>query len=104
MKLAKAIYKNLPKYTGLKSRGIKKANWTVINQNKIPAVLVEGGFMDNRGDYAVITSAKGQKAYAKAVAEGLIEFLGLKKKKVTTTVKKERCYSLSTSLIYLELL
>lgn len=89
MKLAKAIYKNLPKYTGLKSRGIKKANWTVINQNKIPTVLVEGGFMDNRGDYAVITSAKGQKAYAKAVAEGLIEFLGLKKKKVTTTVKKE---------------
>lgn len=79
MKLAKAIYKNFPKYTGLKDRGIKKANWAVINQNTIPAVLVEGGFMDNKGDYKVITSVTGQKAYAKAVAEGLIEFLGLKK-------------------------
>ena len=80
MRLAKAIYKNLPKYTGLNGRGIKKENWWVINQNKIPAVLVEGGFMDSRIDYPVITSDKGQDGYARAVAEGLIEFLGLKKK------------------------
>lgn len=43
--------------------------------------------MDNKGDYAVITSEKGQKAYARAVAEGLIEFLKLEKK-VNTTVSK----------------
>lgn len=79
-KLAKAIYSRLPKYTGLKGRGIKKANWTVINQNSVPAVLTEGGFMDTKSDHAVITSAAGQAAYAKAVAEGLIEFLGLEKK------------------------
>lgn len=80
MELAKAIYKNLPSYTGLKGRGIKKENWTVINQNKVPAVLVEGGFMDSNIDYPVITSEKGQEGYAKAVAEGLITFLNLKKK------------------------
>lgn len=77
--LANAIYNRLPSYTGLKGRGIKKENWYVINQNKIPAVLVEGGFMDSRIDNPVITSNKGQEAYAKAVAEGLIEFLGLTK-------------------------
>lgn len=80
MELAEAIYKRLVEYTGLKGRGIKKADFTVINQNKIPAVLVEGGFMDSTIDYPVITSEKGQDAYARAVAEGLIEFLGLKKK------------------------
>lgn len=80
MKLAKAIYKRLVEYTGLKGRGIKKENWTVINQNKVPAVLVEGGFMDSTIDHPVITSEKGQDAYARAVAEGLIELLGLKKK------------------------
>ncbi len=79
-KLANAIYKNLPNYTGLKGRGIKRSNWTVINQNKIPAVLVEGGFMDSNNDYKIITSEEGQLNYAKAVAEGLIEFLGLTKK------------------------
>ncbi|MEE0840042.1 MAG: N-acetylmuramoyl-L-alanine amidase [Acutalibacteraceae bacterium] len=81
MRLAELIYTRLYKNIGLKGRGIKKANFQVINQNSIPAVLVEGGFMDGTNDYNVITSEAGQTAYAKAVAEGLIEFLGLKEKK-----------------------
>ena len=84
-KLANAIYKNLPTYTGLKGRGIKKANFTIINQNKIPAVLVEGGFMDSKLDYPVITSELGQDGYARAVAEGIIEYLGLTKQTNTNT-------------------
>lgn len=79
IELAEAIYKNLPSYTGLKGRGIKRENWWVINQNRIPAVLCEGGFMDSNNDYKVITSEQGQDGYAKAVAEGLIAFLQLKK-------------------------
>lgn len=82
-KLANAIYTRLVKNTGLKGRGVKKTNWTVITQNSVPAVLVEGGFMDNKSDHAFITSANGQTAYAKAVADGLIEFLGLTKKSAT---------------------
>lgn len=84
VKLANCIYTRLVNYTGLSGRGIKQADWTVIDQDTIPAVLVEGGFMDGTNDYKVITSDKGQEAYARAVAEGLIEFLGLKKKAKTT--------------------
>lgn len=90
--LAEAIYKRLPGYTGLKGRGIKEANWTVINQNAIPAILTEGGFMDCKKDYAIITSDAGQTAYAKAIAEGLIEFLGLKKKTTSTVTKPATSY------------
>lgn len=79
-KLAEAIYTRLVKNTGLKGRGIKRMNWTVINQNEVPAVLTEGGFMDSKKDYEVITSANGQTAYAKAISDGLIEFLNLEKK------------------------
>lgn len=79
-KLAQCVYDRLVKYTGLKGRGIKKENFYVINQNIIPAILVEGGFMDGSSDYNYITSDTGQTAYARAVAEGLIEFLILKKK------------------------
>ena len=86
-RLAECIYGRLVKNTGLKGRGIKKANWTVIYQNSCPAVLTEGGFMDGEKDYKVITSDAGQTAYAKAIADGLIEFLDLKKKKTTTTKK-----------------
>lgn len=80
--LANAIYTRLVKYTGLKGRGVKQCDFLVINQDTIPAVLVEGGFMDGTDDYKVITSSKGQQNYAKAVAEGLIDFLNLKKKEV----------------------
>ena len=80
MRLAELIYNKLVSYTGLRARGIKRAAFTVINQNKIPAVLCEGGFMDSANDYKIITSVKGQEAYARAVAEGLIEFLNLQKK------------------------
>lgn len=98
MQLAEAIYKRLVEYTGLKGRGIKKVDFTVINQNKVPAVLVEGGFMDSTIDHPVITSEKGQEAYARAVAEGLIEFLGLKKKtkKVSKYINNERVKSWQT--------
>lgn len=78
--LAKCIYNRLVKNTGLKGRGIKKEAFYVINQNRIPAVLVEGGFMDGTNDYKYITSDKGQDAYARAVADGLVEFLNLQKK------------------------
>lgn len=84
-RLAECIYSRLVKYTNLKGRGIKKEAWYVINQNKIPAVLCEGGFMDGTEDYKIITSDEGQTAYAKAVAEGIVEFLGLKKKTVKNT-------------------
>ena len=83
--LAKAIYSRLVKNTGLKGRGIKQEDWYIINQDRVPAVLVEGGFMDNKNDYHIITSDAGQTAYAKAVAEGLIDFLDLKKKTTTKT-------------------
>ncbi len=83
-RLAELIYSRLVSYTGLRGRGVKRADFYVINQNKIPAVLCEGGFMDSTKDYAVITSSEGQQAYARAVAEGIIEFLGLETGKTST--------------------
>ena len=101
-KLAECIYKRLPGYTGLKGRGIKKANWTVITQNTIPAVLVEGGFIDCKKDHAVITSDDGQTAYAKAVAEGLIEFLSLKKKENKNSTSPSTASTESFQVKFLE--
>lgn len=84
MKFAQLVHDKLAKYTGLRARGVKKENWAVINQNKVTAILIEGGFMDSTIDYDVITSDEGQKAYARAVSESIIEFLKLEKEKVET--------------------
>lgn len=80
LKFAEIVYNKLVKYTGLRGRGIKRADFTVIKQNDIPAILIEGGFMDSTNDYKIITSEEGQRAYARAVAEGFIEFCKLQKK------------------------
>lgn len=88
--LAQLIYDKLVAYTGLRGRGIQRADFYVINQNKIPAVLVEGGFMDGSEDYKIITSDKGQEAYAKAVAEALITYHSLKKKPVENNVEDSK--------------
>lgn len=74
-KLAEA----LSKQTGLKNRGAKKAMFAVIATSKIPCILCEGGFMDSKNDNKVITSEEGQKAYAKAIADTIISYYGLKK-------------------------
>lgn len=89
-RLANCIYNRLVANTGLRGRGVKAEDWYVVNQDKIPAVLVEGGFMDGTNDYKVITSDAGQEAYAKAVAEGLVEFLGLEKKTEAPVVAPEK--------------
>ena len=91
-KLADLVAPKLAQKTGLKNRGSKKAAFAVLSC-KATAILVEGGFMTAKKDYEVITTDSGQQAYAEAVAECIISFLGLKKKTTTTTTN-------STSKVY----
>ena len=87
--LAKIIAPLLAKKCGLKNRGVKKAQFTILNCTPtIPAVLVEGGFMDSTIDKPIITREKGQRAYAEAVVEGLVKFLKLKKETPITVIEK----------------
>ena len=88
-KLANLLAPKISKETGLKNRGAKTSRLAVLGcKSSIPAVLCEGGFMDSRIDNPVITSEKGQRAYAKAVADGIVEFLGLTKKATTQATPK----------------
>lgn len=83
-KVAGIIAPKLASKVGLRNRGVKTAEFTVLT-TKATAVLVEGGFMDTKNDYEIIISDKGQQAYAEAVAEAVIEYLGLTKKTTTPT-------------------
>jgi len=75
---ANLVQAKLPRETGLRDRGVKSATFAVLGvRASIPAVLVEGGFMDSSIDHPVITSTNGQRAYARAVAQAVIGYLGL---------------------------
>ena len=74
--------------------------FSVIATSKIPCILCEGGFMDSKNDYKVITSTTGQKAYAKAIADTIISYYGLKKTSTTkTTTTKGYKVKINTAVL-----
>lgn len=48
--LAKAVHPAIVKAYGLKDRGIKEGNLHIVRETRMPAILVEGGFMDSTID------------------------------------------------------
>src|SRR5690606_23114971 len=51
-KLAAAMQKELISCTGLRNRGVKTANFQVLRETKMPAILLELGFMSNKEEAA----------------------------------------------------
>lgn len=75
-KLAACIQNYLPALTGRFDRGIKEANFAVLRNTNMPAVLVETAFIDNYDDSVYLASAAGQQAEAEAIARGICDYLG----------------------------
>ena len=73
--LAETIQKHLIKDIDTKDRGILKSKFYVINHTDVPAVLVETGFISNASERAELITDKRKDATAKAIAEGIIEYL-----------------------------
>lgn len=77
IKLAEAVHAALLDGYGLRNRGIKRANWYVINHNNMPAVLVEGGFMDSTTDIATLRNSAKLRAAGVKVADAVAKLYGL---------------------------
>lgn len=60
--------------TGAKNRGVKQANFYVTRWSNMPAVLVEAGFLTNRGERVRLVSASYQDRLAKGIANGVVRF------------------------------
>lgn len=87
-RVAGIVAPKLATQTGMRNRGVKQASFTVLTCNAT-AILIEGGFMDTVADYEIITSDSGQQKYAQAVAESIIEYLGLTKVVVSQPVPSQ---------------
>jgi N-acetylmuramoyl-L-alanine amidase len=72
--LANAIYHSLHGSLKMADRGVKRARFAVLRLTKMPAVLVEGGFLSNSTDGRLIASRDWRDAYARAVARGILEY------------------------------
>jgi len=58
--------------TLLRNRGVKEANFLVLRETTMPAVLVEAGFGTNSKDLALLTDPSWQQKMGSAVAKGVL--------------------------------
>lgn len=79
-KLAQSIHPRVVKAYGLRDRGIKTANFHMLRASRMPAILIEGGFMDSTVDIKKLRDDKVLDAAGKAIAEGVAAHFKLKKK------------------------
>ena len=86
--LAKAIHPAIVKAYGLKDRGIKEGNLHIVRETKMPAILIEGGFMDSTIDIVKLRDKSVLQNAGKMIAQALAAHLGLKKS-ISSTIEKE---------------
>lgn len=84
--LANAINPALVKGYGLKDRGIKKQNLHIVRETKMPAILVEGGFMDSNIDIRILRDTAKLKNAGSLMAQAFAKHVGLKLKVVAPPV------------------
>ncbi|MCS1351138.1 N-acetylmuramoyl-L-alanine amidase [Mechercharimyces sp. CAU 1602] len=80
VKLAKCIHGEVIRGTKQKDRGVKKADFHVLRETKMHAVLVECGFMDNEREALLMLDKGFQKETAIDICKGICEFYGVKYK------------------------
>lgn len=86
-RLAQCIHKYVIQGTPQRDRGVKSANFHVLRETKMPAVLVEYGFMDDPGliEARRMLDPSFQKECAVETAKGICEYFGVPYKSGTTS-------------------
>jgi N-acetylmuramoyl-L-alanine amidase len=73
--LAQKILDRIIARTQMKSRGVKNGNFAVIRETKMPAVLVEGGFMTNDQELNRLRDPAHMQKMAESIAHGVRDYL-----------------------------
>ena len=76
-KLAEHIMKYLVKGTPQKNRGIVEQNLHMNRESRMPAVLIENGFMDSKKEYKYMLDKSFQQEVASEVAQGLCSYFNV---------------------------
>lgn len=91
-RLATLVNDSLVKVTGLANRGVKSANFAVLRDTKMTAILVECGFMTNKEEAELLKSEAYRQKCAKAIVQAMVIFHSLvpiKKEETPVPVQKQ---------------
>ena len=73
--LARAVHNSLVGGFPSKDRGVRKAQFYVINHTSAPSILVEVGYLSNSAERQELQSAARQRKAMEAVADGVMAYL-----------------------------
>ncbi|MDA8221055.1 MULTISPECIES: N-acetylmuramoyl-L-alanine amidase [Desulfosporosinus] len=76
LSLAQNIQGELIKSIGLTNRGVKNSPFYVVKNTKMPAVLIELGFLSNPTEENLLSSPEFQKTAAQGIYRGILSFKG----------------------------
>ncbi|MGO4889615.1 N-acetylmuramoyl-L-alanine amidase [Anaerobacillus sp. MEB173] len=74
------MHEEIIKVNGLFNRGKKKANFHVLRETSMPALLTENGFIDNGNDAAKLKDPNWRQRVAQGHVNGLVRAFNLKRK------------------------
>lgn len=80
MSLAAYTQNHLIRETGRRNRGVKTANFHVLRETGMTAILVECGFMTNKEENYLLRTEDYRKKCATAIVKGLVDQYKLKKR------------------------
>ena len=75
-RLARHVQDALVQNTGAVDRGVKHARFVVLIGTKVPAILIETGFVSNPAEGQKLATSTYQQEIASAIAQGVEKFLG----------------------------
>jgi N-acetylmuramoyl-L-alanine amidase len=81
IELSSSIYHSIIGQIGEFDRGIKRARFAVLRLTKTPAVLIEGGFMTERGESRLIANKDWRGKLAQAIGVGIENYRDLADKR-----------------------
>jgi N-acetylmuramoyl-L-alanine amidase len=70
--LASFFLDSIPSKVGTTKRSIRAANYVVVRETKVPAILLELAFMSNESDLKLMTNSNFQEKSAKAIYDTLV--------------------------------
>ncbi|WP_410768455.1 N-acetylmuramoyl-L-alanine amidase [Fontibacillus sp. BL9] len=77
LSLAKVMHKYLVESSGLSDRGVRSKSLHVTRETKMPAVLLECGYLSNKNDNAKLYTEDFQNRVAEGIVKGIKEYLGV---------------------------
>lgn len=78
-RLASGILSSIIRRTGFTSRGVKKGNFYVLRETTMPAIIIEGGFISNPRECALLKDLEYQEKIAKGIADGIDRYFKKRK-------------------------